>query len=75
MVIHEISAWSGKPEDETPLCGADKNDPSVWGQRTVYTATVTCPECQRIRSEWEAEDAGLAWTADGEASQHPRERW
>lgn len=50
--VHEISAWTGEPQDESPICGADKWDPSVWSHRTVYTSHVTCPNCIRIREEW-----------------------
>lgn len=52
--VHEISVWSGKPEDETPLCGVDRHANGVADRRTVYTSAVTCPDCRRIRSEWEA---------------------
>jgi hypothetical protein len=52
--VHEISAWTGNPEDETPICGADKNDPNVWGRRTVYTGYVTCDGCIAMRQSWEA---------------------
>ena len=50
--IHEVSAWSGKVEDESPICGADKNAPSVWGYRTVSTGAVTCAECLALREQW-----------------------
>lgn len=73
--VHEISAWSGTPKDETPICGADRAAVSVCGYRTVYTASVTCLDCRRIRDEWDAENESLQWAADGEAAQHPRERW
>jgi len=44
-VIHLIRAWSGRPEDESPLCGADKWAPDVWGNRTIYRGINTCPAC------------------------------
>lgn len=50
--IHEISAWSSDPVDESPICGADKNDPEVWGHRTVYTNHVTCDKCLAMRDKW-----------------------
>lgn len=50
--VHEISAWTGKPEDESPLCGLDKDNPHVWGYRTVETGMVTCQECLAIREQW-----------------------
>lgn len=45
-VVHRVKCWSGKPEDETPLCGADKDAPEVWGYRTVYEEAVTCKKCK-----------------------------
>lgn len=50
--VHEVSAWTGKSEDESPLCGADKNDAAVWGYRTVETEKVTCPKCLELRERW-----------------------
>mgnify|MGYP001594666171 CR=1 FL=1 len=43
--VHAVRAWSANVEDETPLCGADKNDSAVWGKRTIYYAWVTCADC------------------------------
>lgn len=50
--VHEIAAWSGDVDDESPLCGLDKDNPHVWGYRTVYTNHVTCPSCIAIRARW-----------------------
>lgn len=44
--IHAIKAWSENPDDEAPLCGADKNDTSVWGNRTVAYEWTSCPGCR-----------------------------
>lgn len=56
-IIHEISAWSGKPEDEMPLCGANKDDTFL--DRTVFTDYVTCAECIEMRARWAALHDGL----------------
>jgi len=50
--IHEIEAWSGREQEETPLCGMDRHNPHVWGYRTTYTSQVTCPACIAIRANW-----------------------
>jgi len=44
--IHEISAWSGRHEDESPICG------STSIARTVVTSHVTCPDCLLMRERW-----------------------
>lgn len=46
--VHAIIAWSGNPADETPRCGADKNDPHVVMSRTVYADHVTCMACREV---------------------------
>jgi hypothetical protein len=44
-VIHYIRMWSSDPTDESPVCGADKYAPEVWGNRTQFVRHVTCEEC------------------------------
>jgi len=46
--IHLITHWSAVPSDETPLCGADKDAPTVWNRRTIYVDAVTCQECLKV---------------------------
>jgi len=48
LPIHAVRAWSEDVNDETPLCGADKNDPQVWNKRTIYHVWVTCADCRKI---------------------------
>lgn len=50
--VHEISAWTGDPDDESPICGANKDAGDVWGYRTVYTNHVTCSACIAAREAW-----------------------
>lgn len=49
--IHAIRRWSGKPQDERPICGADPTDPSVAINRTIYHATVTCAACLDVLAD------------------------
>lgn len=49
-IVHGIKAWSGKPEDESPMCGADKNAADVWGHRTVFADFVTCSDCLDVHN-------------------------
>jgi len=37
--VHLIRAWSTKPEDEVPVCGACSYS------RTIYRDAVTCEDC------------------------------
>lgn len=46
--IHRITRWSGKPEDEAPICGADPNASGVWNCRTVSDDHVTCERCKSL---------------------------
>ena len=46
--IHLITRWTGRPTDETPLCGADPDDRNVWNLRTEYLSSATCPTCHQI---------------------------
>jgi hypothetical protein len=46
--IHFIRRWSGNVADESPICGADKWDPAVWGNRTQYPRHVTCERCREL---------------------------
>lgn len=46
--IHAIIRWSGEQADEIPLCGANKNNPMVWGKRTIYLSSVTCKHCLTV---------------------------
>lgn len=39
--VHEIAAWTGDRDDESPICGADREAGDVWGYRTVHTNQVT----------------------------------
>lgn len=57
MAIHYIRAWSGEVRDESPVCGADKNAPDVWGNRTAYPKYVTCDGCVLWLQEREAATA------------------
>lgn len=41
--IHLVKAWSGQLEDETPFCGTTGS--GIFGHRTIYPATATCPAC------------------------------
>lgn len=46
--IHYIKWWSGDLADESPVCGANRMDSTVWGYRTQYVRHVTCEECKRL---------------------------
>lgn len=48
MAIHLIAAWSGDEQDESPICGADKNAVDVWGHRTAAIDAVTCEACKAL---------------------------
>lgn len=61
------------------VCGCDLG----FSEDELY-ADPSCPDCEdrRLRyeaeqyqAELDAEDAGLQWASEGEAAQHPRERW
>jgi hypothetical protein len=41
--VHRITAWSARPEDERPWCGADH-----W-RRTIFAQWVTCPQCLNLQ--------------------------
>lgn len=43
--IHAIKSWTGELDDETPLCGVNKDAPDVCLNRTIYPRAVTCQGC------------------------------
>ena len=42
-LVHLVRRWSGLRDDESPLCGLPADE--CFATRTVFSSTVTCPEC------------------------------
>jgi len=69
--VHYILAWSGRPKDETPFCGADKEAPHVWGNRTYIVEHANCLECLRVAAETNHDLTADHWAKSACTEQTP----
>lgn len=56
MTTHQIKAWSGVPEDETPICGIVDPADKWKTERTRHRKFVTCPDCARLATGFQTRE-------------------
>lgn len=71
--VHQITAWSGRVEDEAPHCGALAVE--AFMHRTVFADGVTCEACLMLSAPFEDDDTDTPEWDDPNMGGRDRSDW